>query len=165
MSGFAEKLAKQRDATKRTGGEETPPDAHVSAAPPESLGVVVTLPVAAPPQEGKPEYSAFGLQKPEQGKRKAGGGRFRIHHAKNKDGDRPVDILSFSYLVRVRATNDRLISLIFTHAIITLEGRNLGALLEPLEDETIEWLQCFDVEKFSPPAAGDLVINRITEEE
>ena len=116
--------------------------------------------VVVPLHPGKIPYRAFELQKPEQGKRKLTGGRFRVLHKKTPEGNRPVELLSFSYLVRVLASSHKEITMIFTHAIISLEGEHLGAILDALEDDALDCLTCFDPERHAMPGDGEpLIIN------
>lgn len=56
-----------------------------------------------------------------------------------------VGILSYAYLLEVVSTSHQFISLLFTNCIVTLEGRNLGVLLSPLQDEKVRVLQCFNI--------------------
>jgi len=53
---------------------------------------------------------------------------------------------------------------VFTNVVITLEGENLTQLYDALEEHKIHWLQCFDKDRYSPPAAGVPHITGITRE-
>lgn len=83
--------------------------------------------------------------------------RMRIHY---QDGKQAV--LAYAYLVEAICTSHQFLSLIFTHCVLTLEGRHLDQLIGPLQDEKIRALHCFRTTVYDDPAEGAPVITRIT---
>ena len=77
---------------------------------------------------------------------------------KNGDGQ----LISYSYITRIKYTSDRLISIIGTDFGVTLEGRNLKKLIQPLHGERIRYIQEFNSSRFDTPEDGEAVIKKIT---
>jgi hypothetical protein len=96
-------------------------------------------------------YHAFGVSKIHERQT-----RLRIHY---QDGT--VAVMSYAYLMEVLCTSQQYLSLIYTSTILTLEGRHLEALIEPLQDEKIRSLHCFHAKYFADPAEDAPVITRI----
>ncbi len=57
-------------------------------------------------------------------------------------------VLSYAYISRIEYTGSRLLSILYHDAIIHLKGYQLDQLVEPLQDETIRYLQEFDPDQF-----------------
>lgn len=111
--------------------------------------------------DGKPVYQPYDVQKV---KRKIAGGRFRIYYGASGLGGETVGVMNYSYLTEMFASSDKFISMIFTNCVITLEGANLGPILDELENERLLWVRQYDAKKFSPPAAGEPVVLSIYRE-
>lgn len=105
-----------------------------------------------PAPDGLPAYQAFTTD-PTNRRTPA---RLRISF-----GSGPVSLLSYAYLSEVLCTSHQRLSLVFTSCVITLEGRNLFALLEALQEDKVRGLECFQAGTFAPPAEGAPVITRI----
>jgi hypothetical protein len=82
--------------------------------------------------------------------------RLRIHY---RDGS--IGLLPYAYLVEVLCTSHQQLSLIFTHCVITLEGRHLNQLIDPLQDERIRALHCFNAKEHKLPGEDSPVIKHI----
>lgn len=102
---------------------------------------------------GKQRYQAFECR--EIGNRAV---RLRIEF---HDQDRTASLLAHAYLVEVFSTDDCLVSLIFTSTIFTLEGENLGALLEALEREEVSVIRRFNPNLHERPKEDAPIITRI----
>lgn len=72
-----------------------------------------------------------------------------------------VTLLPYSYLVEVLCTSHQYLSLIYTHCVITLEGRHLNKLIELFQDDKIRWIQCFHPEQFSEVSKDQIAITKI----
>ena len=83
--------------------------------------------------------------------------RMRIYY---QDGKQAV--MAYAYLVEAFCSSHQFLSLVFTHCVLTLEGRHLDQLIGPLQDEKIRALHCFHAGHYDDPAAGAPVILRIT---
>lgn len=77
-------------------------------------------------------------------------------------GDGTIALMSYAYLVEVLCTSHQALSLIYTNVAITLEGRNLTQLIEPLQEEKLRALTCFNARRHNEPAADKPVITTIT---
>ena len=82
--------------------------------------------------------------------------RLRIQY---QDGT--LAVLAYAYLVEAVCTSHQYLSLIFTHCILTLEGRHLDRLIGPLQDEKIRMLQCYRTAMHDAPGTGEPVITKI----
>lgn len=76
--------------------------------------------------------------------------------------DGTIALLSYAYLMEVICTSHQFVSLIYTNCVITLEGRQLTAMVELLQDDKIRWLQCFHAARFDEAAEGEPVITHVT---
>lgn len=77
-------------------------------------------------------------------------------------GDGTIALMSYAYLVEVLCTSHQALSLIYTNVAITLEGRNLTQLIEPLQEEKLRALTCFNARRHDEPPADKPVITAIT---
>lgn len=82
--------------------------------------------------------------------------RMRLHY---QDGT--VAVLAYAYLVEAFCSSHQFLSLIFTHCVLTLEGRHLDQLIGPLQDEKIRALHSFHAGHYDDPAENVPVITRI----
>lgn len=76
--------------------------------------------------------------------------RLRIVYADGK-----VSVVSYSYLQEILYSNHQNLSLIFTSSVITLEGRNLGGILDALQDDKVRIIQCFSDRLYTEEPGGD----------
>jgi hypothetical protein len=53
--------------------------------------------------------------------------------------------------------------IVLHHSIVTLEGKDLRAMCEPLQDHKISTIRTFCAKTFAPPAAGQPLIERFAE--
>ena len=111
-----------------------------------------TRPKSAEEQDNQPEYRAIGLEK--TGDRQS---RLRIHYA-----DGTVDVFTYAHLLEISCTDEQHLLLCFSNRIILLEGTHLEALIEPLQDEKVRYLVCFNGNYYAQPAADEVVIETIT---
>lgn len=95
---------------------------------------------------------------------KARGGRrgelgIKMYHA---DGQ-TIEVLYYSYLMRVIATSPDVMALMCTDCVYTITGNDLTPLLSLLRDHKIIFLQAFNPNKHPPLAANEseMVINDI----
>jgi hypothetical protein len=65
--------------------------------------------------------------------------RLRVHYA---NGLR-VKVLSYAYLIEVLSTSHQWLTLVFSSTVITLKGRHLDQLVEPIQTERVLALVCF----------------------
>lgn len=80
--------------------------------------------------------------------------RLRIAYADGK-----VSIVSYSYLQEILYSNHQNLSLIFTSSVITLQGRNLGGVLDVLQDDRAKAIQCYSETLYTDePAEGEPVV-------
>ena len=98
-------------------------------------------------------YKAFGTYQ-------ASSHRELYIDVRDKNGD--GYLVSYSYITRIKYTAGRLVSIVGTDFGITLEGRELNKLIEPLHDERIRYVQEFNDSRFNVPEDGDVVIEKIT---
>lgn len=96
-------------------------------------------------EEEKPDYKAFAEDATKEKQ-----GRLRIHYL-----DGTITTMAYAYLVETLCTSHQHLSLIYTNVVITLTGRNLIKLVEPLQDERIRSVQCFHAEHYEPPTEGE----------
>ncbi len=75
-----------------------------------------------------------------------------------------VRILSYAYLIEVMSSSHQRLSLIFSNDIVTLKGRNLGALLDPFQDERVRTITCFHRGRYQQPDAGEPIIEEIVQD-
>lgn len=107
----------------------------------------------APQQpHGKPVYQAVLL---EQTNRRSPA-RLKVVY-----GNGFVSLLSYAFLTEVLCTSPQFLSLIYSHGVVTLEGRGLDALIDPLQEERIRALMCFNARHFANPEPGTTVITAI----
>lgn len=76
-------------------------------------------------------------------------------------GDGVVSLMSYTFLSEVLCTSPQFISLIYSHCIITLEGRNLLELVDLLQEDKARTITCFNGRRHDEPEAGAAVITRI----
>jgi hypothetical protein len=101
--------------------------------------------------EAPPSYQAYTVEV------RRGVSRLRIHY---QDGS--IGVLPYAYLVEVMYSSHQYLSLIFTRCVLTLEGRHLDRLIEPLQEERIRALRCFHAKEHELPGDGEPVIHHIT---
>lgn len=99
-------------------------------------------------------YKAYGTS---AAAKRNGEKRLRICFA-----DGTVSMPSYTYLVDVVYTSHQFISLIFSRFVIELQGRNLTALLDQIQDEKLRYIQCFRADVFAEPLDDAPVIISIT---
>ena len=108
-------------------------------------------------QEERPEYKAFSVDKS-----KSMQAALRIlYHDALLDKDAMEEAMPYP-LARVIATSHQYVMLYCTDGIvITLEGRNLKSLMEPLQDGQVRCVQRFHEGKFQAPDADAPLITQI----
>lgn len=57
--------------------------------------------------------------------------------------------------------NHQWLSLIFSHVVVTLHGQHLDQLLDPLQQDLVDWIACFDDNRHVPPAPGEALVKEI----
>lgn len=77
---------------------------------------------------------------------------------------RTVRILSYAYLIEVMSSSHQRLSLVFSNDIVTLKGRHLEALLDPLQDERVRSITRFHPGRYARPEAGEPVIEEIVQD-
>ena len=109
------------------------------------------------PQDNRPEYKAFSVDKT-KGMQAA----LRIlYHDANLDKDSTEEAMPYP-LVRVVATSHQYIAIYCSDGIvITLEGRNLKSIMEPLQDGHVRFIQRFHAAKFREPEDDAALITSI----
>ncbi len=85
--------------------------------------------------------------------------RLRLHYANGVK----VKVLSYAYLIEVVATSHQWLTLVFSSTVVTLKGRHLDVLVEPLQDERIRALVCYRPGVHPEPASGEPCILEIQE--
>lgn len=85
--------------------------------------------------------------------------RLRLHYA---NGMR-VKVLSYAYLIEVVCTSHQWLSLVFSSTVITLKGRHLDQLIEPIQGERVLALVCFRPGIHPEPAKHEPCILEIEE--
>lgn len=85
--------------------------------------------------------------------------RLRLHYA---DGLK-MKVLSYAHLIEVVATSHQWLTLVFSSTIVTLKGRNLHTLVEPLQDERVRALVCYRPGMHPAPASNEPCILEIQE--
>ncbi len=106
-------------------------------------------------QSDSPDYKAIGEDKSKTR-------QIRLS-LRLKDGT--IHIIAYSYIMRIICTSNQFASLICTDCIVTVEGRNLEAMSEKLQDEQVRYLEEFNPAKFKPPSENEPFIQSITVEE
>jgi hypothetical protein len=72
-----------------------------------------------------------------------------------------VSLMTYAYLTEVVSGSHQYLTLVFTNCLIDLFGRNLTALLDPLQDGKIRALYCYHKEHYPEPAENEPVIYSI----
>lgn len=85
--------------------------------------------------------------------------RLRLHYA---NGAR-VKVLSYAYLIEIVSTSHQWLTLVFSSTVITLKGRHLDQLIEPIQAERVLALICFRPGIHPEPAKGEPCILEIEE--
>lgn len=85
--------------------------------------------------------------------------RLRLHYA---NGLR-VKVLSYAYLIEVVSTSHQWLTLVFSSTVITLKGRHLDRLIEPIQGERVLALVCFRPGIHPEPGKGEPCILEIEE--
>ena len=108
-----------------------------------------------PPKDGTyGDYAAVQIM-PESMMRRA---RLRIIY-----GNGFVGLMDYSYEPEILLTSPQRITLFFTRAAITLEGRHLDLLLDDLQRNRLWSIVCYNQRRhYAPPSSGVPVITRIT---
>jgi len=111
----------------------------------------------AEPEDAAPvDKRAYQALRPEPQNRRTPA-RLRIVY-----GDGVVSLMSYTFLSEVLCTSPQFVSLIYSHCIITLEGRNLLALVDLLQEDKARTITCFNGRWHDEPEAGAAVITRIS---
>ncbi len=66
-----------------------------------------------------------------------------------------IEVLYYTYLMRVIATGQEFLALMCTDSVYTLTGQNLHKLLPLLREHRIRFLQAFQPQKHAPLPAND----------
>jgi len=103
------------------------------------------------PQGERTAYKACGLDRSRDRQT-----RLCIHY---QDGT--IGVMAYAHLLEISCTSHQYLALFYSNVILTMEGRNLIALIEPLQDEKIRSLHCFHVKYFIEPAEDEPIITRI----
>lgn len=109
-------------------------------------------PKSAQEQDNQPEYRAIGLDKTN-----ARQSRLRIHYV-----DGTVDVFSYTHLLEISCTDEQHLMLGFSNCLLLLEGIHMEELIEPLQDEKIRYLVCFNSNYYGQPKGDEPVIEAIT---
>ena len=79
--------------------------------------------------------------------------------------DASSTLVSYTQLIRcIRSSEGNFLTLIFTDVVITLEGRNLAALIPLIKEEKLSAIFCFNPENDTPAPASDPFIEKISEQ-
>lgn len=111
-----------------------------------------TEPQSTVEQDNQPEYRAIGIEK--TGDRQS---RLRIHYV-----DGTVDVFSYTHLLEISCTDEQHLLLGFSNCMLLLEGEHMEELIEPLQDEKVRYLVCFNNNYYAQPEAGEVIIEGVT---
>lgn len=109
---------------------------------------------ARPTHEKK--NGAYRATLPAKSKREV---RLRLQYVQGKK----VRLLSYSHLNEILLTGHQWMSLIFTHTVVVLKGRNLDQLLDTLQDEQARALVCFRPQEHDEPDLHEPCIREMTD--
>ncbi len=111
------------------------------------------------PLASKKPYQAFATSSPDRDRPET----FLLFEGLSRDPDLRL-MLSYIYLMDISCTAGEYLSLMYSNVIVTLEGRNLSALLEPLQNSRLRTLQCYIPERHFEPSTtdGGVIIYNIT---
>lgn len=100
-------------------------------------------------------YVAFGKAK--------GGRRGELGIKMHYDDGRTIEVMYYSYLMRVLSTSPDVLWLMYTDCVYTITGNNLTPLLSLVRDHKITFLQAFCPQKHPPLTADndEMVITNI----
>ena len=76
--------------------------------------------------------------------------------------DGTSDMLPYAHLLQISCTSDQHLILCFSHCIISVEGQGMKRLREPLMDEQVRFLRCYNAKHHAKPEDGEPVIDSIT---
>lgn len=111
-----------------------------------------TKPKSASEQDNQPEYRAIGLDKTNDRQ-----SRLRIHYV-----DGTVDVFTYAHLLEISCTDEEHLLLCFSNCMLMLEGTHMEELIEPLQDEKVRYLVCFNKNYYAQPEADAVIIENIT---
>lgn len=120
---------------------------------PEETAAVDAAPVVplAPPGD-KSAYAAVEIEK--QNRRTPS--RLYIDYGNNRS-----DMPSYAFVINIICTSDRIISLVLTNQVITLEGHHLDQIHRDLQEHKVKMITCFNAKKHTPPEKGKPLIESI----
>lgn len=72
-----------------------------------------------------------------------------------------IDTLYYPYVLRVRYTPPRLLSLVYFDAVFTIAGRHLDELRRLIRDRLVSEVHVFNTQYFDPPLAHMPLIEKI----
>lgn len=84
-----------------------------------------------------------------------GNGNRRLTRLRIAYADGKVSIVSYSYLQEILYSNHQNLSLIFTSSVITLQGRNLGGVLDVLQEDRAKAIQCYSEALYTDEPSAD----------
>lgn len=155
----------KRRQPKRAGTENRPSVVPVEAMPDDGEDIDETQDAADLPeldvnsQEEEDEVVQGGIYKAAFITRSKNRQRLRLHYA---NGMR-VKVLSYAYLIEVVATSHQWLTLVFSSTVVTLKGRHLDQLIQPLQGERVLALICFRPGIHPEPAKHEPCILEIDE--
>lgn len=112
-------------------------------------------PTSAEASSADDDARAYQALKPEPQNRRTPA-RLRIVY-----GDGVVSLMSYTFLSEVLCTSPQFVSLIYSHCVITLEGRNLTSLVDYLQEDKARTITCFNARRHDEPEPDAAVITRI----
>ncbi|MEM7125664.1 MAG: hypothetical protein AAF702_05020 [Chloroflexota bacterium] len=113
--------------------------------------------VEAYPQDNRPEYKAFTIDK----SKGVQSGLRILYHDANLDRDSSEETMPYPF-ARVLATSHHTVTLICNDGVaFILAGQNLKSIMEPLQDGYVRQIQRFHAAKFRDPEPDQPVINEI----
>lgn len=105
------------------------------------------------PDDEKQPYKAYGIDKPNNRTERID---ICFHNADNRRCS-PAK----SYLVNIDYSAGQYMALIFTTCVYLMEGENLDALYQKLNDNEIESLHCFNPKRHHAPGKGETILTSI----
>ena len=85
----------------------------------------------------------------------------RVHRLKIYFSNGDINVPSYAYLSNAFLKSDTYIGMVFSIGGVEVKGRNLGKLIDALQDERIRVLRYFDPEQHEPPAPDEPFIESI----
>ncbi|MEM7132180.1 MAG: hypothetical protein AAF702_38090 [Chloroflexota bacterium] len=71
---------------------------------------------------------------------------------------------SYAHLLETPCTSSKHLMLCFSHCILSLEGEGIEELLEPIGDQQVRYLHCYNSKRFTQPEDDALIIDTMTYE-